>query len=404
MCTGRHPNESDPSPDDGLSQLGVSADVASAHLLAISAYRLSASTSKPPSMAAISTPLVDPKRALFEQTDFTLKTLVSRCRSQSPNTRPSLLSIGLQLNQIIVRHILPILPSTMNLLGLSSAQQQQQQRMAPPGIASSLAAAKGAPFSPYSPRKQISYRNRSTSSVRSVPDPRQVYPLQNPSSLSVHSGSDSTAHKPASYVDFSRTGGERDGMESRSWGEYTQPGSSRVATHASTARQVYTEGEHYVDLYGIDTASNQLDDPLSISTSSSTLPNLPLPTSNSTATAQNRPSSPPTLVYHAASPNIYQQVHSVNDPSSSQYWNATASGLQPPPLLTHQYSVPPPPPLVPSRPVPASPRPARSSNTQHPPHSPSPSPSPSPTPSPWVLPFVKHGGLTAGVQQPGRTR
>ncbi|KAG8827962.1 hypothetical protein FRC17_007647 [Serendipita sp. 399] len=100
MCTGRHPDEFDPPPNDELSQLGMSSN---AQLLAISAQLLPSSWSHGLAALPALSPPIDPKRALFELTDYTLKTLVGRCRSSSPNSRPSLLSIGVQLNQIIAQ-------------------------------------------------------------------------------------------------------------------------------------------------------------------------------------------------------------------------------------------------------------------------------------------------------------
>jgi len=55
-------------------------------------------------------PQLSSKQILAELTDYTLKSLVHQCRSTSPASRPLMLSIVLQLQQILVRHVLPTLP------------------------------------------------------------------------------------------------------------------------------------------------------------------------------------------------------------------------------------------------------------------------------------------------------
>jgi hypothetical protein len=100
MCTGKHPYHTEPAK------------------LPLSMREPPISTARPLRSLALN---IDPtpstlqpqftsRQMLADLTDYTLKTLVSQCRSSSPGSRPMMLSIVLQLQQILVRHVLPTLP------------------------------------------------------------------------------------------------------------------------------------------------------------------------------------------------------------------------------------------------------------------------------------------------------
>ena len=98
MCTGKHPYHTEPAKLPPSLK-----DLPSARALRSLALNLGPSPSN-------LQPQLNSKVILAELTDYTLKNLVAQCRSTLPAARPVMLSIVLQLQQILVRHVLPTLP------------------------------------------------------------------------------------------------------------------------------------------------------------------------------------------------------------------------------------------------------------------------------------------------------
>jgi hypothetical protein len=105
MCTGKHPYHTEPAKLP-LSMREAPASSSSSQSTAGPLRSLALNIDPTPSSLQ---PHLNSKQILGDLTDYTLKTLVSQCRSSSPTTRP-MLSIVLQLQQILVRHVLPTLP------------------------------------------------------------------------------------------------------------------------------------------------------------------------------------------------------------------------------------------------------------------------------------------------------
>lgn len=134
MCTGSHPYHTEvASLPPSLRDLPTA--VPSARPLRSLALNLTA----PPTDVQ---PHLHSKAILAELTDYTLKNLVAQCRSSSPASRPAMLSIVLQLQQILVRHVLPTLPlpPTSAPLSLSLSAYLPQSRL--PSIAQAEASNK----------------------------------------------------------------------------------------------------------------------------------------------------------------------------------------------------------------------------------------------------------------------
>lgn len=101
MCTGTHPFPVE--QDEGSGQASGS---------------LARTNGSPGSILPLTPPLpftfpssgLPQSKELYEATDRSLKSLMARCRSQLPKERPLLMSIVLQLQQILVRHVVPMLP------------------------------------------------------------------------------------------------------------------------------------------------------------------------------------------------------------------------------------------------------------------------------------------------------